>query len=826
MSKFLRAATLMLALGVVLSATQAQAQAAGSMIAGDIWSTYLPTNVGKTYYENPEDPNSIFHLFRVGNLDRQWTTPSQMYPGGENIHIPWKQDIEMIEYSPGINHFSSSSDPRASDYLYGFQTAALGAGTADNGAHWTDADRHQQIYNGTTPTNLGIDVIYRTRQYALNHANMNDFVVLEMQLTNTGRLDADGDGTAESTSNRINALVLNMRTEPINSMSNSSAGRRGASGWFTGPTSGYDASPDPDGNPWDVPVVFTGPSPGSLTETTTSNGLTIPWAADGGRLIGNTMNRRKNYYDIHTGMQWISATEGTLPASGSAAGQTAKKTIFDSHPTGEGAQRGWFTSVTKGYGNNDHNPWENHILSSGTFYEDGGKSADRTALTLRPDPNWFDTSNAGIVEGDILSFIAAVKPEGERGQPMGDMKYLGTYSQNWEQGNPGTAPDGSDTDWTDGYAIAHGFDGDHYVGIGPFSLEVGESMTLTFVEYGGFRLQGARRARAAAQYAFDNNWVVPRPPATPDVLVAPNADLKIDVKWDNRAESAGDFAGYKIYRSTPFPRVDSQELGIRMVDRYHEQTVANPTNAQLAAFGVPNNPNISSGSYTDQTPNAWGPYHLIANVSAAELGNYLNGDPDSGNFKYKFTDDSDLVSFGFTYYYYVAAYDNESGSINGWPYTSLETHRNNINGASGEWEGAYWWTTASAFYPDASDLAALKDIGAPFILKAPLADAADLQNGSLKVRVLPNPYKRQALHDVGEEHKILFINLPTGTKITILDVSGQTIDVLEFNGTNDFDGTLFWDMFSKDGIEVTSGLYIYVAEYPGGAQTGHFAILQ
>jgi hypothetical protein len=33
-------------------------------------------------------------------------------------------------------------------------------------------------------------------------------------------------------------------------------------------------------------------------------------------------------------------------------------------------------------------------------------------------------------------------------------------------------------------------------------------------------------------------------------------------------------------------------------------------------------------------------------------------------------------------------------------------------------------------------------------------------------------------------------------------------------------------MFSKDGIEVTSGLYIYVAEWNGGSQTGHFAILR
>ena len=76
----------------------------------------------------------------------------------------------------------------------------------------------------------------------------------------------------------------------------------------------------------------------------------------------------------------------------------------------------------------------------------------------------------------------------------------------------------------------------------------------------------------------------------------------------------------------------------------------------------------------------------------------------------------------------------------------------------------------------------------------------------MKVQVKPNPYKRQALHDTGVEHKLLFTNLPMGTTITILDMSGQIVDRLEFNGSNPFDGTLFWDMFSKDGIEVASGL--------------------
>ena len=182
------------------------------------------------------------------------------------------------------------------------------------------------------------------------------------------------------------------------------------------------------------------------------------------------------------------------------------------------------------------------------------------------------------------------------------------------------------------------------------------------------------------------------------------------------------------------------------------------------------------------------------------------------------------MTFGFTYYYYVAAYDNESGEINGQPFSSLETHRHNFNGRDGLWKGTYHYATASTFFP--ADVAGQQSIGAPFVLKAPLADAGDLTSGNLKVRVVPNPYKKGALHDTGTEHKMLFINLPTGTKITILDVAGQTIDVLRFDSNNPFDGTLFWDMFSKDGIEVASGLYIYVAEYPGGSQTGHFAILR
>lgn len=327
-------------------------------------------------------------------------------------------------------------------------------------------------------------------------------------------------------------------------------------------------------------------------------------------------------------------------------------------------------------------------------------------------------------------------------------------------------------------------------------------MNIVLVEYGGFRLQGVRKARKAAQWAYENSWQVPAPPPMPDVSVQPNTDLKVTVKWDDRAESASDFAGYKVYRSTLFPRVNSLEVGTRLLDTYHLQTQEEPTDAALAGLGVANNPNISSTAYRDQEPGAWGPYRLIKVIPRAEVGNYLNGDADSGAYKYAFRDDSDLVTFGFTYYYYVAAYDDEQGEIAGLPYRSLETHKTNFNGRSGLWEGTYHYATANANFPGNSDLTGLKNIGAAFVLKAPLADPDDLAAGDLKVQVKPNPYKKQALHDTGVEHKLLFTNLPTGTKITILDVSGQIVDRLEFNGSNPFDGTLFWDMFSKDGIEV------------------------
>jgi hypothetical protein len=801
---------------------------AGIFTAGDLWDSFLPSSVGKTYYETAGNPNALYHIVRVGNFERQWTTPTQMYPAGSDQHIPWKQDIVMVEYSPDdtFNFFTTSADPVAKHYAYAFHTDKLaGVATRDDGAHWVNPDKRDlMIYNASFPTNLGVSVTMRVRQYSLNYGNFNDFIAIEFELTNTGVQDLNGDGTPEKTNNRINALTLAIRHELINSMTNSLDGRRGGAGWFTGPIDGYDDSPvlenTPDqGWPWGVPVVFTGPSMADMaTKLTTPEGVEIPWAPDGKRTVGITMNARRTYQDIYTGAMWIAAKQGSMDAGHTAPDKT---TIFDSHAIGEGPERGWYVSVTKGFGNNDHFPWEDHTNAMGTFYANANRTWDRTKVDRSPDPGYFDATAPGTVPGNPLTFVP--KPAGQRGRPQGDQKLKG-WVQNWEVGSAIPAVDR----WVAGGSMNHGFDGDQYVGIGPFSLDPGETITLVLVEYGGYRLKGVRRALRAARYAYENDWQVPTPPAAPRVKVEPSVDVKVNVKWDNHAESSPGFAGYKIYRVTAFPKFKSDELGTRFLDRYHEQTVPNMSDKDLVAqFTEPVNPNLNvSPGLRDQDPGPWGPWKLIANIRKDQLSQYKNPDPDASQFQYVFKDGSDLVTFGFTYWYYVAAYDNQSGEIPGLGrYTSLESHKTaNWNGKSGIWEGTYHFATASSFFP--KDLTGLQRIGANFVLKAPLAKADDLRKGALKVRVKPNPYKRQALHDLGLEHKILFFNLPTGTRITIFDVSGQIVDVLEFGGTNPNDGTLFWDMFSKDGSEVQSGLYIYVAEYPGGKQKGYLSILK
>ncbi len=106
--------------------------------------------------------------------------------------------------------------------------------------------------------------------------------------------------------------------------------------------------------------------------------------------------------------------------------------------------------------------------------------------------------------------------------------------------------------------------------------------------------------------------------------------------------------------------------------------------------------------------------------------------------------------------------------------------------------------------------------------------SSDLDN----ISVVPNPYTGAASWeaystDVGRgERKLSFIHLPNECTIRIYTISGRLVDTIEHSGSVD-DGQEFWNLTSKDGMDIAFGIYIYHVDAPGiGEKIGRFAIIK
>jgi len=105
---------------------------------------------------------------------------------------------------------------------------------------------------------------------------------------------------------------------------------------------------------------------------------------------------------------------------------------------------------------------------------------------------------------------------------------------------------------------------------------------------------------------------------------------------------------------------------------------------------------------------------------------------------------------------------------------------------------------------------------------------SDLDN----VAVVPNPYTGAASwepnsNSVGRgERRIFFIHLPNECTIRIYTMGGKLVDTIEHNSTID-DGQEPWNLVSKDGMDISYGIYIYHVDAPGIGETiGRFAIIK
>lgn len=814
---------------------------AGVLQGGDLWESLLPEAFGPFYSEAGTAPTLGSRQFiRFGNFDRAWTTPNSHWPSAFPWTMYWSHYMHVMEFNPDTtfnpitiggasnpSFYANSADPGKTYSNY----AMVAYGPKLNGAsdpnrkysiesYWIggpNGPRQQVVYEASWPTNLGLDVKVRARSFqGPNWNNLNDFVILEISFKNTGFLDMNMDGVAEKTNNNIKALALNMAGEIFMSISSFLGGARSESIIATSYTrmGGYIGDNDPDGNPW----AFNAYYPGANTPTPTSGNFDMGFNAP----------TKKMYTDTWNGWVWLDVKQGGLPAdrSKSTVSQPTMLNIFGTHPVGVGPERGWYLSGSSGGGlaASFNNPRQMHTVSVGTFYSDGGKTQSIANLTRSPNPNFF----ASGTTGDITSFVS--KPIGSRQRPNGDRKLLSeesgasAFAQTpFEDGKA----DGS-TDypngwgkWTKGYNQNHDFNGDLYSGLGPVSLNAGEEVTVVMALVGGYRLEGIQKAVRAARWAYTNDYNVPALPPLPDMRVSNTLSKSVLVEWDNRAESDPGFAGYKIWKSSNFIKKKWLDEGLRLADRYQEQMAVGesknqykkPVNPKFDAF-VAVNTSALKGEYQ---PDTWGTWELVKVIPKASL-------PATGPSLYRYSYEDKDVVLGFSYWYYVSAYKEGTFTGPGGETTNrIETHYTNRNGSNGLWQFTYPYAANNANFP--KDVAGLKNIGAVQTVFSALAPVGDVSG----VGVRPNPYKRGALHDNFAnvyDHKLLFYNLPPQAKITILDVSGQLVNVINFSSSDPNKGSIFWDMFSKDGIEVASGVYIYVVESPTAQKVGHFSILR
>ena len=775
------------------------------MVAGELWDSFMPPNKGPYYEQASID---MLTAIRVGNFDRAWSTPTHMWPGGFDRGAFWNKAFEITVWDPDTTFNPAQISAAVNPSYDGSRNHAYAAypnpsrtrtvpGKGDptrdfaRETTWRDAQkRHHAVYESGWPTNVGVDVKMKIHQYSLNWNNFNDFNIVEFTFTNTGVVDMNGDGTAEKTNHVIEGLCVDSHGEYMSCYSlNRAAGRGNAFGATR--AVGYIADPDPSGAPWAMHISYPGES------------------AAGVRDMGLFDFPQRWYADVWSAWTFLGAKRSD--------GTTDFPTRFGTHAVGVGPQRGWFLTdgVSRGFRVQRDNSRQTFIGSMGTFFENGGKTLNSAQFNLIGNLNYF---NPGSTAEDLRTFVPKAAPT----QPNGDTKTTNTLSVATHE--PG---------WTQGFTTANNFDGDGFMGIGPFRLGVGETVVVTWVTAGGFRLQGVANAIATARWVYENktNAEYDLPfdyPAVPDMRVENTLAKTVKVRWDNRANTGPGFAGYKIYKAKLVKRVDFLATGMRGMDEYWRNMTPGPTPANLLK---PINPSFGAQSFVSGrlgVPDSWGPYELVAVIPAAQLATYA----DASVTGFNYTWEDQVVDLSFKYWYYVAAYTNAPITLPNYVSFSnqaqtdfVETSRMNRNGASGLWADTYPFADQNTFFPKSQ--AGLKAMGTGFIVRSALSKASDLISGATKITVKPNPYKKKGLPDNAVDafdHKVTFNNLPSPSKITILDVAGQIIDVISFEST--VVGSIDWLMFSKNGVEVASGLYIYVVEYDGGQQVGYLSILR
>jgi hypothetical protein len=307
--------------------------------------------------------------------------------------------------------------------------------------------------------------------------------------------------------------------------------------------------------------------------------------------------------------------------------------------------------------------------------------------------------------------------------------------------------------------------------------------------------------------------VAPPPPTTNisyrnrvpgDTSLAPGKDRKVVIKWDNLSELTADpiqqkilFTGYKVWRVESWKR----PVGASGPSPEEWSLIANLSLRPEDSLGV------DSPSYLMKFA------HNVDTLRIVSTGSTVESEKQKPLFdigRYVYTDTSGLKN-GMVYFYDVTAYSaytdtsrNSDGTIKGFNPVELNSRPSSTE----QDEVVPLWTPT----PQLGD-----------------------------IYVVPNPYIRGKNPDGWDlipsnadptGTKIAFVGLPADEKcdIRIYTLAGDLVQTIEHDGRAgqpDFGkGAAFWNLISRNGQDIVSGVYIYSVQCGGKSKVGRFVVIR
>jgi hypothetical protein len=313
--------------------------------------------------------------------------------------------------------------------------------------------------------------------------------------------------------------------------------------------------------------------------------------------------------------------------------------------------------------------------------------------------------------------------------------------------------------------------------VGPFDLLVDSTVVVDFAFVAGEFFEDLENAADFAQLAFDFNYVVPTPPPSPRLHVVAREN-SADLFWDHSPEFVMD-------ETSPQPGgLDFQGYRVHLGEESESDDLR-----RIAQFDIVDTTGFDTG------------------LAAISLPDSVLIEGDWFHYKYTITGLKD----GFKNFVAVTSYDTGDQQI-----SSLES------GITQNKAGV-------------------------------ITSAAPGEVTERGVTVFPNPYKAEAMWDSGtlvRDHYLWFANLPRRCKLTIFTVAGDLVFETAFDGDtytganargifdprreiqtgapNMSGGMYGWNLISREGQAVSTGLYIYTVEdsETGDVQRGKFVIIK